>query len=239
MNEESHPKSDTSSNQFITLDMSKLRKFQVSVNIIDLNMMGDSKPLSRLGSAELGRQLSRSSTGAFDRNITSMEVTQRQERKFINWKDDSGKTALHYAAIMQNKTMIQMLLNHGSLYYIKDSDNNDAEKLCSGDVVISNILARQREFYKNTLNMKIDPNDETPKDPGSVLQAHFDSLNDNFNPRDGDMYTAFPIKRADLEEIDGEELYKMRFGFYDTCAFGMILRNWDGSGKPSNLTFIT
>lgn len=187
----------------------------------------------------LKAQLSRLSTASFERQFGSLELIKSQEMEFINWVDDWGRTALHYACILKNTKLVKLLLDHGSLYYIKDKFGKDALHYSSSDEVIKSLVTAQKELFK-TMIQKGDAmnDDESSPDANTMLQNYFDKVSSNFYMRDNNIHTAMPYNVTDLAKFEGEELFGKSFGFYDACAFEMVLRNWDGSGINSSLCLI-
>ena len=76
--------------------MSKLQKFIRSIKILDSHI-SKSMMSSRRSSANISNQMSRTSTGAFEKNIVQLDINKKQGSEYVNWCDDSGKTPLHYA----------------------------------------------------------------------------------------------------------------------------------------------
>lgn len=79
------------------------------------------------------------------------------------------------------------------------------------------ILNLQKEFYRSVyVKHEINEDNDASPDPTNILQKHFRTLQLNYFKRDSNMYTDFPFKISDFDDIDSEELFLKTFGFYDT-----------------------
>ena len=67
-----------------TFDMSKLQKFIRSIKILDSHI-SKSMMSSRRSSANISNQMSRTSTGVFEKNIVQLDINKNQESEYVNW----------------------------------------------------------------------------------------------------------------------------------------------------------